>query len=68
MTRRLTEADRARSVFPAGGHGFVYDFEREAVLEIQTCAADAQYVFALEPEYGEMRSTVRSSKSGHTLP
>ncbi len=52
MTRRLTDADRARSVFPPGGHGFVYHFEREAVLEIQTCAADALYVFALEPEYG----------------
>jgi hypothetical protein len=52
MTQRLTEADRARSVYPPGGHGFVYHFEREALLEIQTCAADALYVFALEPEYG----------------
>jgi hypothetical protein len=52
VTRRLTGADSARSVYPPGKHGFVYHFEREVLLEIQTCAADALYVFALEAEYG----------------
>lgn len=50
VRRRLTEADRARSISPAGQDGFVYRFEREALLEIQTCAAHAIYVFALRPE------------------
>ncbi len=52
MRRRLTDADRARSVGVPGRGGFVYHFEREALLEIQTCTAHAIYVFALEPEPG----------------
>jgi hypothetical protein len=52
LSRRLTEADRARSIYRPGQHGFVYHFEREALLEIQTCTAHAIYVFALEPEHG----------------
>jgi hypothetical protein len=50
MRQRLTESDRARSIYRPGEHGFVYYFEREALLEIQTCAANALYAFALEPE------------------
>ncbi len=48
--RRLTEADRARSIHQLGERGFVYYFEREALLEIQTCTARAYYAFALAPE------------------
>jgi hypothetical protein len=47
--RRLTEADRARSIYQLGERGFVYYFEREALLEIQTCTARAYYAFALAP-------------------
>ncbi len=50
VRQRVTEADRARSIFPVGERGFVYHFEREALLEIQTCSARALYAFALEPE------------------
>jgi len=56
VRRRLTEADRARSIYRLGERGFVYYFEREALLEIQTCTARAYYVFALAPE-----------ESGYTL-
>jgi hypothetical protein len=48
--RRLTEADRARSIYQLGEHGFVYHFEHEALLEIQTCTARAYYAFVLVPE------------------
>jgi hypothetical protein len=48
--RRLTEADRARSIYQLGERGFVYYFEREALLEIQTCSARAYYAFALAPQ------------------
>ncbi|UCC48796.1 MAG: DUF2867 domain-containing protein [Gemmatimonadota bacterium] len=48
--RRLTEADRARSIYQLGERGFVYYFEREALLEIQTCTARAYYAFALAPQ------------------
>ncbi|UCC49284.1 MAG: DUF2867 domain-containing protein [Gemmatimonadota bacterium] len=48
--RRLTEADRSRSIYKLGERGFVYYFEREALLEIQTCTARAYYAFALAPE------------------
>ncbi|NIO33147.1 MAG: DUF2867 domain-containing protein [Gemmatimonadetes bacterium] len=48
--RRLTEADRARSLYQLGERGFVYYFEREALLEIQTCTARAYYAFALVPQ------------------
>jgi hypothetical protein len=48
--RRLTEADRERSLYQLGERGFVYYFEREALLEIQTCSARAYYAFALVPE------------------
>jgi hypothetical protein len=54
--RRLTEADRARSLYQLGEHGFVYYFEREALLEIQTCTVRAYYAFALAP-----------GESGYTL-
>jgi hypothetical protein len=47
VRQRLTEADRARSIYRPGERGFVYHFESEALLEIQTCAAHALYVFAL---------------------
>ena len=47
--RRLTEDDRARSLYQLGQRGFVYYFEREALLEIQTCTARAYYAFALAP-------------------
>jgi len=50
VRQRLTEADRARSIYPPGEHGFIYYFERESLLEIQTCTARALYAFALEPE------------------
>jgi len=50
MRQRLTEADRARSLYRPGERGFVYYFERESLLEIQTCTARAIYAFALEPE------------------
>jgi hypothetical protein len=46
VRQRLTEADRARSIYRPGERGFVYHFESEALLEIQTCAAHALYVFA----------------------
>jgi hypothetical protein len=49
VRQRLTEADRARSIYQPGERGFVYYFEREALLEIQTCAARAYYAFALAP-------------------
>jgi hypothetical protein len=53
VRQRLTEADRARSIYQLGEHGFVYYFEREALLEIQTCPARAYYAFALAPgEFG----------------
>ena len=52
VTQRLTEADRARSNYPPGKHGFVYHFEREALLELQTCPAHALYEYALEQEDG----------------
>jgi hypothetical protein len=48
--RRLTEADRARSIYQLGERGFVYYFESEALLEIQTCSARAYYAFALAPQ------------------
>ncbi len=48
--RRLTAADRERSLYQLGDRGFVYYFEREALLEIQTCSARAYYAFALVPE------------------
>jgi hypothetical protein len=51
-SQRLTEADRARSIYRPGEHGYVYHFEREALLEIQTCTAHALYAFALEREDG----------------
>jgi hypothetical protein len=49
VRQRLTETDRAQSIFQPGVGGFVYYFERESLLEIQTCAAQALYAFALEP-------------------
>jgi len=52
MHQRLTEADRARSIYRRGEVGFVYYFKREALAEIQTCAAHAVYVFALAREPG----------------
>ncbi len=52
VRQRLTEADRARSIDQPGARGFVYYFEREALLEIQTCTAHAVYVFALAREPG----------------
>jgi len=52
VRQRLTEADSARSMYPPGEHGFVYYFERESLLEIQTCTAHAIYVFALAREPG----------------
>ncbi len=52
VSRRLTGADRAQSICRPGEHGFVYHFEREVVLEIQTCAAHAVYAFAFEREHG----------------
>lgn len=54
--QRLTEADRARSIYQLGERGFVYYFEREALLEIQTCTVRAYYAFALVP-----------GESGYTL-
>jgi hypothetical protein len=50
VRQRLTQTDRARSVYRPGERGFVYHFERESLLEIQTCTARALYAFALEPE------------------
>jgi hypothetical protein len=50
VRQRLTEADRARSIYRPGQRGFVYYFEHEALLEIQTCTARAYYAFALTPE------------------
>jgi hypothetical protein len=50
VRQRLTEADRERSLYRPGERGFVYYFERESLLEIQTCTARALYAFALEPE------------------
>lgn len=52
VARRLTEADRARSIYRPGQHGFVYHFGTEALLEIQTCTVHATYVFAIEAESG----------------
>jgi hypothetical protein len=52
VRQRLTEADRARSIYRPGERGFVYHFESEALLEIQTCAAHALYAFALAREHG----------------
>jgi len=49
VRRRLTDADRARSLYRPGKRGFIYYFERESLLEIQTCTARALYAFALEP-------------------
>ena len=48
--QRLTGADGARSIYQPGERGFVYYFEREALLEIQTCTVRAYYAFALVPE------------------
>ena len=52
MRQRLTDVDRARSIYPQGEGGFVYYFEREALAELQTCTAHAVYVFALAPDTG----------------
>jgi hypothetical protein len=56
VRQRVTEADHARSLYQLGERGFVYYFEREALLEIQTCTARAYYSFALAP-----------AESGHVL-
>lgn len=56
VRQRLTDTDRARSLDHPAARGFVYYFEREALLEIQTCTARAYYLFALAP-----------NESGYTL-
>ncbi len=45
---RLSEADRARSVRAPEQHGFVYIFEREALLEITNCTVQAFLSMSLE--------------------
>jgi hypothetical protein len=49
VQRRLTEVDRERSRFEPGQSPFVYHFEREALIEIQTCIAHALYAYVLVP-------------------
>ena len=49
VRRRLTPADQERSMSPPDGGPFVYQVEREALIEIQTCAGHAVYAYAMVP-------------------
>ena len=46
---RLTEEDQEGSTSPSDRGPFVYQFDREALIEIQTCAGHAIYAYAMVP-------------------
>ena len=50
IRQRLTEADRRRSDSPSDRGPFLYRFEMEAAIELQTCAGHAVYAYAIAPD------------------
>jgi hypothetical protein len=50
VRQQITDADRARPGAFIDQGPFVYRFEREAAIELQTCAAHAVYAYAIGQE------------------